>query len=145
MTEEEKFQKKVDDFVSEVKTFDKSQQSQIDSKFNEWRKDEEINELEEIAKAFLPLINKKKSKGDFTQQYLILKEILKLEESSEKVEKETPETSQPQLTKKEQTAQKKIEQIIKKGCVTKRELRNLREFKNTFPDLYEQISNLPVK
>jgi len=144
-TEEEKLQKKVDDFISEVKTFDKSQQSQIDSKFNEWRKDEEINELEEIAKAFLPLINKKKSKGDFTQQYLILKEILKLEESSEKAEEEKSESSQPQLTKKEQSAQKKMEQFLNSGNIPKKELKKYKEFKNVFPELYEQISNLPVK
>jgi len=144
-TEEEKFQKKVDDFICSVKAIDKNNQSDIDSKFSEWRNDEELRELEEIAQAFQPIVKKKKAKGDFTKQYLTIKEILEIKQSSEKSENEKTKSSEKQLNKKELAAKKKMEQFISSGNIKKRELRNLREFKNTFPELYEQISNLPVK
>jgi CRISPR-associated protein Cmr6 len=145
LSEEEKLEKEINDFVAAVKVIDKNNQSLKDTKFEDWRSKDHLKDNEKIAQAFLPLIKKKKSGGDFTKQYLVLKEILKLEEKPENINKDTSDNSEVKLTKKEQAAQKKMEQFINSGSIAKRELRKYKEYKTNFPELYEKISKLPQK
>ncbi len=142
-TEEEKFQKKVDNFISSVKSINKTQQSDIDSKFSEWRSDEGLRDVKQIAQAFLPIVKKKKSNGNFTKQYLVIKEILKLEENPVEVNKN--DSSGTKFTKQEQAAEKKMKKILKNGSITKRELKKYKPYRKIFPELYKKISELPQK
>ncbi|MGM0609238.1 MAG: type III-B CRISPR module RAMP protein Cmr6 [Candidatus Muiribacteriota bacterium] len=145
LSEKEKLEKEINDFIAAVKVIDKNNQSLKDTKFEDWRSKDHLKDNEKIAQAFLPLIKKKKSGGDFTKQYLILKEILKLEEKPENINKDTSDNSEVQLTKKEQAAQKKMEQFISSGSISKKELKKYKEYKTNFPELYEKISKLPQK
>ncbi|MFO7885088.1 MAG: type III-B CRISPR module RAMP protein Cmr6 [Desulfobacteraceae bacterium] len=159
LSEEERSQEKIKGFIKEVNEINKNQKFLIDSKFDDWQRDEKLKASQEIARAFLPLVKKKKSNKDFTKQYLVLKEILKIDESSEnagersentektseKAINQESEKTQDKLTKKEPAAEKKMKQFIKKGTISKKDLKNLKEFRKSFPELYNEISKLPVK
>ena len=146
LTKEEKRHRKIQEKIKKIKNTDKNNQSAIDSLFHEWCASEVlIKENKDIAKAFLPKFNKKKSNGDYTKQYKIISEILGNENDVAETSKEkNTEKQKPSGFQKDKKIVKKLENIIARGFCSRRECnRIITRYKKDYPELCSKIKHLP--
>lgn len=101
--------------------------------FRIWQGIESLKSDEEIAKKFLPLINKTTKKGKITEEYKRLAAILNLELE----ERDTGEKKSDDPLEK---LKKRAEQIITYNKpIKKKELKKFKALKDYAPELYEKL------
>ena len=138
LTEEEKTEKRKQDFLRKVKDYS----GNIDGIFDEWQKDDELKNDKEIAEVFLEKINKWKKNKEPTYHYRIIAEILSID-LDKKDKSEKSEISDSELLKQ---ALADFDKYINKGKISKKEYKKLvSKYKEKFKhskEINEKFSKL---
>ncbi len=133
---EEKERLRRENFIEKVKNYS----GNIDEIFDQWQKDEYLKKDKEIAKALKSKVKKKKSNGEFTNQYKIIADILEIDLESDSSRKTQQSPSDNSIEK----ALAELDKHIKKGKISKKEYNKLatKYKEKEFKDIKEVVDKL---
>jgi len=142
LTEEEKLKREIRTFIDYIhKTNDSGI---IDSLFDQWQKDNKINNNKEIAEAFKKKVKKTKANGEFTAHYKKIAEILDINlEKSENVDESNNEKPEKQTDNDIESELKKALKKIKKANGNKKKIKGiLKDHKKIKDKILEEYPDL---
>lgn len=142
LTEEEKLKREIRTFIDNIQKTNDS--SIIDSLFDQWQKDNKINNNKEIAEAFKKKVKKTKANGEFTAHYKKIAEILDINlEKSENVDESNNEKPEKQTDNDIESELKKALKKIKKANGNKKKIKGiLKDHKKIKDKILEEYPDL---
>ena len=143
LSPEERYKRRVSAFITRLTPG--IDRAAVDKLFNEWQNDPALAEDKDIARAFKPHIHRKKKSGEWTSFYKKVAEILDEPLTEENPREASPKPAISVTDKEKQSAENKLKKLIKKGSVSKKELKKLKKYKKDFPDLWAELEKISGK